>query len=200
MSIDFKISLDAVATLLAAFIALVVYWLHKKDEKKKAAIILLSEIKEAERSIKEIQRSGGVSDFTSVLSENHWNEYQYLFATTLDSDEIDLVSAFYRSCTTIEEQITLSKNYLPIAMEQKARLSQDKIIELADRATNKAEFLSEKKRILEEAYWPDEVHFEPYTPKKKLISYISTVEFVISSGAGEKLKSIAKASWWKIFI
>ncbi|MHB8913449.1 MAG: hypothetical protein ACYC4I_00330 [Minisyncoccota bacterium] len=200
MHFDPKITTDSIATLIAALIALVVYWLHQKDEKRKAAIILLSEIKDAEESIREIQRSNTVSDYTSVLSENHWKEYQYLFATSLDGDEIELVSRFYRSCGVIEEQLRLIKGYLPLAKEQKVRLTQDKLIDLADRTKNKSDFDLEKKRVLDESFWPNEEWFAPHTPKTKLFGYTGSVQFVISSNAGTRLKKIVNAPWWKLFI
>jgi hypothetical protein len=200
MDFNSTINFEAIATLLAAAIALVVYWLHRKDEKKKAAIILLSEIREAEQSIKEIQNTNTVSDFTTVLSENHWKGYQYLFATSLDSDEIELVSSFYKSCEVIEKQLSLIKGYLPLSMEQKARVSQEKLIELADRSANINDFNSEKNRILDKSFWPNQDWFEPHAPKTKLINYINNVQFVVSSTAGVKLKKIANAPWYKIFI
>jgi len=200
MDFNFTINFEAIATTLAATIALVVYWLHRKDEKKKAAIILLSEIRDAEQFIKEIQNTNTVSDFTSVLSENHWKGYQYLFATSLDSDEIELVSSFYKSCEVIEKQLSLIKGYLPLSMEQKVRISQEKLIELADRTTSVDEFNTEKARILDKSFWPNQDWFEPLAPKTKLINYINNVQFIISSSAGTKLKKIANAPWYRIFI
>ena len=200
MNFNLTITPDTIATLLAAIVALLVYWLHRKDEKKKAAIILLSEIRDAEHSIGEVQRTGLVSDYTSILSGNHWKEYQYLFATTLDPDEIDLISNFYKSCEVIEQQVSLIKNYLPMATEHKVRLTQEKLLELADHFPNKVDFDTEKDRILDKSFWPNEAWFDPNAPKLKLVNYINGVQVVISSNAGSKLKRIAKSAWWKLFI
>lgn len=200
MTFDLTVSFEAIATVVAAIVALIVYWLHRKDEKKKAAIILLSEIRDAEQAIREIQNTSTVSDFTSVLSENHWKEYQYLFAISLDSDEIELISSFYKSCEVIEKQLDLIKGYLPLSMEQKVRVTQEKLIELSDRTTGIAEFNNEKDRILNKSFWPNQDWFEPNAPKTKLINYIGSVQFVISSSTGIRLKKIANAVWWRLFI
>ena len=200
MHFDLTISFEGIATLLAGTVALLVYSLHRKDEKKKAAIILLSEIREAEHSVGEIQRSGTVSDYTSVMSEDHWKEYQYLFATSLDADEIDLINSFYKSCKVIQDQLALIKSYLPLSMEEKVRATQKLLIELADRTKDKSEFDNEKSRILDKAFWVNTDWFEPSAPKTKLISYINGVQFIIQTNAGTKLKKIANAPYWKLFI
>ncbi len=200
MNFDPTINFEAIATVLAAIVALVVYCLHRKDEKKKASIILLSEIRDAEQAIKDLQITNTVSDFTSVLNENHWKGYQYLFATSLDSDEVELVKNFYKSCEVIEKQLSLIKGYLPLTLQHKALISQEKLIELADRTSTVDEFNIEKTRILDRTFWPNQEIFTPYGPQTKLFSYINKVQFVISSSAGTKLKKIANAPWYRIFI
>ena len=200
MTFDMTITFGSIATLVAGLIALLAYWLHRKDEKQKAASVLLLEIRQSEQAINQIRQSKGVSDFTSVLSKNHWKEYAHLFAKTFDQDEMELVNNFYTSCEVIEEQIKLMRSHLPVAMEEKTRVTEQKLIELADRCEDKEKFENEKIRILEGLYFPNKTFFEAYAPKDKLLEYINGVEKVSTTSAAQKLKNIGNAPWFKIFV
>lgn len=182
-----------VITLITGAVALVIYYLHKKDEKQKAAKIVLMEIREAESSIKELKKNGVVTtDFSTILPFNSWVKYNHLFVYQLDRDELDLINNFYTSCSIAEKEIQRLNSYLPLAMEQKARDLQLKLVELADKhKNNKLDYEKQKRSILEivhgEDYW-----FLPNAPKQKLISYIQNISHVSTSTAGNKLKKVAK--------
>ncbi len=177
------------ATIVAGFIALVVYLLHKRDEKINAARIILSEIRNAEQQISRIKDDGVISDFSSILPFNSWKKHAHLFVKVFDRDELDLVNNFYISCTLAETEINRLKSFLPLAMEEKAKALQRQLIDLAKE--EKENYENIKKDIHElvhkEDYW-----FLPNAPKEKLLHYLSNIQLITTTTAGKKLKDIAK--------
>jgi hypothetical protein len=184
-----KEAFSGVATIVAGLVAIVVYWMHKRDEKINAARIVLSEIRNAEQQISKIKNDGVVSDFSSILSFNSWQKYAHLFVKILDRDELDLVNNFYIASTLAEIEINRLKSFLPLAMEEKAKEIQKQLINFAKEGKDKYE--TTKKDVLEiihkEDYW-----FLPNTPKDKLLHYLSNIQIITPTTAGQKLKKIAK--------
>lgn len=200
MTFDFKITIDALVTFVTGLSALLVYFLHKKDEKQKAAIIILSEIRSAESMINQIKTGMNISDVTSVMNEGHWKEYQHYFATSLDRDDIELLSNFYSSCFVIEQQINFVQSSLNVAMVEKMRITQEKLADFAEEAESGIDFKKMRDKTLQDLYWPNSDFFLPSVPQQKTLAFAHQIQFVSIAAAGQKLKKIAYASRWKIFI
>ena len=177
------------ATIIAGLVAIVVYWLHKRDEKINAARIILSEIRNAEQQISKIKNDGIVSDFSSILPFNSWQKYAHLFVKIFDRDELDLVNNFYIASTLSEVEINRLKSFLPLAMEEKAKVLQQRLIDFAKEGSEKYE---ENKKALQDIAHKENYWFLPNAPKDKLLHYLSNIQFVTSTTAGKKLKDIAK--------
>ena len=175
-----------------------VYLWQKRDEKRKAARIILMEIRNAEKVITEIKNTGVVSDFSAILPLNSWSKYNHLFVKDLDRDELDLMNVFYTSCFLAEKEVQRLHSYLPIAMEEKAKIVQHKLLELSekykdeeDNMRENSNYSKDKKAILYNVFYKENEWFLPHTPKNKLIAYIRNIRYINTSSCGEKLKRIA---------
>lgn len=176
--------------VVGAFAAFGVYYWQKRDEKKKAARVLLMEIRNAETEIKNLKEISVVSDYSSVLPASNWGKYNHLFVKDLDRDELTLVNNFYNSCQLVENEIKQLRGALSVAMEEKMKIIQVKLLELIDKEENEESYKKQKERILElfhkEDYW-----FLPSAPREKLLRYLQNISFVTTSTAGQKFKKIA---------
>lgn len=184
-----KEAFSGVTTIIAGLVAIVVYWMHKRDERINATRIILSEVRNAEQQISKIKNDGIVSDFSSILQFNSWQKYAHLFMKALDRDELDLINNFYIACTLAETEINRLKSYLPLAMEEKAKALQQQLVDLAKDEREKYKEAKDAihKVVHEENYW-----FLPNAPKDKLLHYLGNIQIVTPTTAGQKLKKIAK--------
>jgi len=184
-----KEAFSGVATIMAGLVAVIVYYLHKRDEKINAARILLSEIRNAEHEVLKIRNDGTISEFSSILPFNSWQKNNYLFVKILDRDELDLINNFYIAATFAEIELKRIKSFLPLAMEEKSRAIQSKLVNLA--LDEKEKYGATKEDILriihKEDYW-----FLPNAPKDRVLHYLSNMQLITSTTAGGKLKSAAK--------
>jgi hypothetical protein len=176
------------------------WWIYrqtKAGQKTDAAIILLSEIKNAESTVDNIKQNKVINDYTSILPSNSWYKYKHLFVKDFDTDEIKLLDFFFLNCSLSEEQIKIFKNYESLAKEEEVKIIQHKLLELADKHKDGGKielnigYQQHKNLILEifhnETYW-----FQPNASKNKVVEYISTIKPIINTSVGVKLKKIAK--------
>ncbi len=185
------------ATILTGFIAWRIYVATKKSHKVDAARILLSEIRNAEESIDGIKKNKVINDYTSVLPNNSWHMYKHLFVKDFDTDEINLIGSFFLGCSLSEKQVNIFKDFELLAKEEDIKIIQHKLLELADKYRDggekeqNQEYQEHKNAILKifhnETYW-----FQPHAPKNKVVEYISTIEPIINTNVGQKLKQIAE--------
>ena len=176
--------------VIGAFAAFGVYYWQKKDEKKKAALVLLMEIRNAELQIQHLKESGAISDYSSILPSSSWQKFGYIFVKDFDRDELVLVNNFYNSCQLAETEIKQLRDALSVAMNEKMKIIQHKLLELMANATDKESYTTQKEKLLDlfhkEDYW-----FLPNAPKEKLLRYLQNIILVMTSSAGQKLKKIA---------
>lgn len=182
-------------TFAAGLIAFGVYKTQKSDSKKDAALILLSEIRNAEKSISQIKNTGELSEAVFVMPESSWSKFQHFFVSDLDVDELVLINDFYNFSILIQKELNMLNNQLDLAQEEKIKLTQSKLLELAEKhAGNKSEYEKQKNIILNKGYWLENAWFSPNAPKQKILRYANSVRFVTTSTCGKKLKQISNSS------
>src|ERR1700694_47850 len=110
-------------TLVAGLVALGVYFLQKRDIRIKAARVVLSEIRNAERSIDEVSGllARNANYFPSILPSNNWKVYSYLFATKLSQDELEAINHFYGVCEKLEDLVKRDNSYIWLNAEFRAK-------------------------------------------------------------------------------
>lgn len=195
MDYFFQYIFSGLATLVTGVVAWFVYLYSKRDKKIESATIILNDIFLAEKEINNIKKNKIISDYSFILPSNHWNEAQHLFVRDFDSDELNKISEFFKSCSLAEESLKSVRSYLPISMDQKTRVIQEKLLELAETSNSEEEYQTKKEKILQlfhsEEYW-----FLPSTPSNKLISFLENVEQLSLGSVGIKLKQIRDAKWF----
>jgi hypothetical protein len=195
-----------VVTFLVGIVAMFLYFKQKDDFKSDTASIILMEIRQAEELIDElVNKSIGSSINSSIvllLPTNNWNKYNYLFIKDLDQDELDLINRFYSKCSQIDK-VMLQLN-ISTQLEQKANHIHQAITNLAKEISNIKdgnEKLTEKEllkefnkrkatflNIIENDGW----RFTPKVAIEETSNALISLEKVINSSAGSKLKKIAK--------
>jgi hypothetical protein len=184
------------STIFTGLVAGLVYWITKRSQKKDATHIIISEIRNAELSIKRIKETKIINDYTSILPVNSWATYKHLFVKDLDVDEFRSIDDFYLNCFLSEKQVAIYNNFNTVSSEERAKIIQHKLLELADiykgkgNVSSNKEYMDHKNQILEifhtESYW-----YEAYAPKNKVLEYINSIEFILNSRAGEKLTKMS---------
>lgn len=185
------------ATIFTGIIAGLIYWRTKRSQKRDATHIIISEIRNAELSIKRIKETKIINDYTSILPINSWSTYKHLFVKDFDMDEFRSIDSFYLNCVLSEKQVGIYNNFNTVSSEEKSKIIQHKLLELAEKykdggnATSNKDYIAHKNKILDifhtESYW-----YEAYAPKNKVIEYINSIEFILNSRVGEKLVKISE--------
>ena len=186
-----KETFNGIATIIAGAFAFIVYTLHKRDEKIKASRIILLEIRNAEDQILNIKNTGVASDFSSILPFDNWQNYNHLFVKDFDIDETKSINNFYISCALVDKELNRLKNFLPLAMENKAAEIQTKLLELADRNKNDHNTYKKEKDLILDTIHKETYYFEAISPKEKIIQYLKNIQLITVTTVGAKIKKIA---------
>lgn len=195
----FKNIFSGFATFLSVLAIIWVYKSQKRDKKMEGARVLLAEIRNAENGLDEIKKTGVISDLTFVLPSNSWEKSQHLFIKDFDQDELRLMNTFYYTCASLEKQIQRIKSYLPLSNEEKVKLVQQKLLELAEKYKNStnnfdrnSDYQKEKRQVLDNLFYQEADWFVPKAPTNSLASEISLIRYISTSSCDVKLKRIAR--------
>lgn len=181
----------ALTALFVGFFVVVIYIFQKKDQKKNAANIILSEIRNAEKVLDEIKRVGSEEGLRNlfVMPTNNWNNYSHLFIKDFDSDEWNLMNDFYSKCTLTEKTLEVIRSNLYSQLGEKAKSVQHFLGQLAKDAISDADY-DNKKKIFLDRFQREGHLFRPSQPLRDLIILLD-VPKITTSTIGLKLKKIA---------
>jgi len=102
---------STLSTLLAAFVAFLVYRKQKSDTKRDAAKIILQEIRRAEDIISDYKQNGGYQYAKKIIATNSWTRNLHLFVGDLDNDELDRISNLYSTGEYLDTLINEISDY-----------------------------------------------------------------------------------------
>lgn len=194
---NFFVSLSTFLTGLAAFI---VYKLQKRDEKKNASRIILSEIRNAESKLELVKKrikGSSYEDFPSVLPNNSWVKFSHMFAKDFDQDGLDSINNFFSNCQSIDEMAGKDNNFFWITAEERAKVVQQQlpqiIVAALDATTNQID--QNRLKVLKETFL-DTISNETYAyaPKKTvnaITTLIDNTQKLTNTPVGEKFKKLA---------
>lgn len=185
--------LSSIITFIAACVAIFVYLKQKHDTKQEAAIIILMEIRRAERNISEFRAAHQqISALLSVLPFNSWNKLKHLFVKDLDKDEFEYLTNFYTICESIESELLKIKKGLPENLTAKLSAIQSKITDIAyQNRANPNQYQEEKEAFLK-IITSEDYTFNADAPQKTFLELINLIQFVSISSVMIKFKKIAK--------
>ena len=181
-------------------IVVFVYKLEKRKEKRDGATIVLMEIRNAENSIRVIKDYGIIPNVPiAILPTNSWLKFNHLFVKKFDRDELESLNNFYNQCSLAQREVERLNSFVPIAMEEKAKVIYPKLLKLAEKYADKdaehnlsdsSDYTRERKKILA-TYYGEREYFLPQQPIDDLLKYVNNIENISISTAGRKLKRIA---------
>jgi len=184
---------QTVIILIVWFVAIRIYQKQKKDEKRKAARIILMEIRKIESNIKQFKENNKWYH-NSIIGNSNWRDLSHHFVDALDRDGLDYINNFYEQCDNAENERLKIEKGLNIAIETKAVKSQEILFEIVKEDINEEDYakkIIEKKALVDKyinndstrRFMPDNAMLKEYLETIRLMSW--TLYF-------EKLKKIAK--------
>jgi len=193
---------SALVTLIVGSFAYIVYKLQKKDEKIKAARIVLSEIRNAERVVDDLRAnlsSHKVGELPSALPSNSWEEYSYIFARDFDQDELELINSFYSLCKQVQTFAEKDNNFFWVTTEERAKVVQQKLAETvlasADKTTGVVNqlVLDTFKRNFLDPFSNEAYSYSPVKTVKGIEELVIRIPKITVTTCGTKLKMMAKS-------
>jgi len=189
----------AFATIITAIVAFFIYKNSKSDELENAVRIIILEIKESERVIKdlnEIKNSGAVSypnDLIKVTPLKGWVKYSHMFIKKLNNDEYDQLNDYFKKCDVLERYIEKNHNFFWVTTEERAKQNEIMGAKLAyDKPNLKPdEFRTEVDRLLA-IYFTNTTGYTPAGIKTQIDRNLNSMVMITTTPVWNKLKSIAK--------
>ena len=178
------------------FFVFFMYLINQRNDLKKAATILIMEIRDIENAIRSLSDQHIHDKYyftTPIINNNSWEKYKFMFIKVLDQDEYLLINNFYNSALRVEEERSLIVRQIIIGFETKCRALHENNSVLAkeyrdlDVHTLKNEFQKVAERI-----WIETPGFEAGMPKQLISMILANLQYVTTSTASKTLKKIAK--------
>ncbi|MBV8464619.1 MAG: hypothetical protein JO218_01625 [Burkholderiales bacterium] len=182
--------LNAVVTLVVGAIALLVYRLTRRAERRNAAIIVLMDIRRAEDVIQATLQKGFIDmSMRVIMTENNWAKYKHLFADKFSHDDFKAFNLFFDSCYEIEDARRRVRDVFNANLIAKATAVQEMLLRNleGDDGVRKA-----KRESIIESVNSEEYAFDPREPKKRIFQEILIINKLSGTTAFEKLKRIAE--------
>lgn len=181
--------LNSIVTFIVGLVALVVYWLKKRSDKRNAATIVIMDIRHAEQVVLSILEKGVVDTFVkNILVENNWEKYKHLFAGNFSQDDFSAFNRFFGACLEISEARERMLEVFNAGLCAKAEISQRLLLEtdFADTPEGKENRERIIKKICSETW-----NFDPDDPKTRIFKSLQLMGRLSNTVAFEKLKRIS---------
>lgn len=191
----------ATVTLIAGFIAYLIYRKEQKRLDSDAALIVFLQIKEAERRIKEVQQKG--FDMTAatkpIIKKDYWEIYKHRLVRYFHSDHLVALDDFFSRAMAAEEARQDCRMILLTGLEEKSRCYQRILSSLnEDRSStwsrNDKTYQVKRAKILQ--YLDSDSHV--YTPQVIMsvsMRELNNISLISSTSAGDKLRSMSKGEF-----
>lgn len=180
--------LESIVTVAVGAIALLVYYLSKRSEKRNAAIIIVMDIRHAEQVILGVLEKGAIDRFLpSILPENNWGKYKHLFAAYFSYDDFSAFDRFFNGCTEISEARNRLADAFLASISAKAQIAQQKVLEIPDVESEDGQ---KKRWETIQALEKEEYVFEPSEPSNRIFRSFQIMGKLSPTSAFEKLKKI----------
>jgi hypothetical protein len=180
---------NSIVTFVVGLLALVVYGLSKRHEKKSAATIIVMDIRHAEQVVLSLLERGSVDrNLKPILHENNWAKYKHLFVSEFSYDDYAALNRFFDSCVEIAEAKRRMNEVIYSAVNAKGALLQQKILEISDIESLDGQ---ESRAKLIAKFNAESYAFDPIDPKTTVLQNLSLMGRPSTSMAFIKLKKIA---------
>lgn len=179
--------------IAVGFIALVVYAMQKRDQKRAAATMLKSQIDSIEDIVKELKNKEAMTNVVVyrtpvIISRNYWEESKHLVIKELGVDGVKLLEEFYRQTEQLEKSRAAICHELVTAWEHKDFIIQEKNYELVGDVSQER-----KKQIKSniEKFKLDSDVFIPALPFNILADNLKNFRLLSGTTAYDKLSKLS---------
>lgn len=174
--------------VLVGLVALVIYGLTKRAERRDAANILTMDIVRAEEIVLLVRERNMLDKAQKrILTENNWTKYRHLFLSKFSYLEVVSFNRFFDACIEIDEAKRRLDVIFDAGLIAKASIVQEKIFAIQDSSTPIGQ--AERNKIITQI--DDEQHmFLPLEPRDIMIRNISSMSNLSNTPAFEKLQRI----------
>lgn len=187
---------SGLATILTIGGAIYLYLRTKKESKQQIATLLINDIRNANTAINAIKDAfnnpvKSIPEIT-VLSENNWKKFSYLFSKDFDEDEMNQMNKYFNNVERISYIITQHNNLFLIHISTRMAALQGANINLLSNADTVEEARSKIKELDDK--FATNISNSPYEPMgfyNNLEKYLPEIPNILISSAGKKLKQIA---------
>lgn len=181
--------INSIVTFLVGGIALLVYCLTKRNEKRNAATIILMDVRHAEQVVLSILEKGSVDTvLKNIITENNWNKYKHLFASDFSQDDFSAFNRFFDACIDISEARKSMLSVFNSALIAKAEYVQHLLLNIDDPASPQGQ--EARKKIISKANLEKFV-FDPDDPKARIFRSLQLMGRLSNTVAFEKLRKIS---------
>lgn len=186
--------LQTFVTFIVGFVALFIYILTRKHQKKDAASVIIMEIRELEFNIEELKNnSKDLYDSSPIIIKGEWEKYRHLFVKDLDQDEYKAIDKFYNLANRIEQERKMQKEFIEILIKEKARATGEYAAQMA--FANPGIPYEKYREDLEKAtanYFKQTPEFNSRYSMELLKSLMDRYYPITNTTAGAKIKNRAK--------
>lgn len=183
---------NAAVTFVVGFVALVVYALSKRHEKKSAASIIVMDIRHAEQVILSLLERGVVDRdaLKPILNENNWAKYKHLFTADFSYDDFLALNRFFDSCVEIAEARKRMNEVFFSQLNAKAEIFQQKLLGIPE-ASDTSEGRAKREKLLTD-FNNEAGVFDPAAPKSTVLQHLQRMGKPSVLPAFVSLKKIAR--------
>lgn len=187
MSLDL---INPIVTFLVGLVALAVYLLTKRNEKRNAAAIIVMDIRHAELVVMSILEKQVIDrSMKEILVDNNWAKYKHLFVSNFSNDDFAAFNRFFAACVDIADARRRMIEVFYTSLNAKATKSQELIFAIDDLSSDEGK--AKRDKIIEQINTESYV-FDPNEPKERILLSLQLIGRLSNTIAFEKLKNIAK--------
>ncbi|WP_159245026.1 hypothetical protein [Pseudomonas koreensis] len=180
--------INGLVTLVVGLVALLVYVLQRKSEKKSAAILLVMDIRHVERVITEVLQRNSFDRFMGkVQGASNWETHKHLFASLLSTDDLVSFNKFFLACSEISEARSDMRAIFMSGLTAKSTLIQERLCSLNPREEDYQSKRNDIISLFSQEAWT----FDPDDPKERIVKSIQVMGRLTHTEGFRKLKKIA---------
>lgn len=186
MQLDY---INSIVTFLVGLIALIVYWLAKRHEKRNAATIILMDLRHVEQVVLSILEKGSVDTLLkNIITENNWNKYKHLFASDFSQDDFSAFNRFFDACVEMSDARKSMLAIFNANLIAKAEHVQVLLLTIENPLSPEGK---EKREKIISAANSENFVFDPHDPKARILRSLQLMGRLSDSVAFEKLRKMA---------
>lgn len=182
-----------ILTITTGLIAWLVYYHQIKLREKEAAIMLINEIRHAEKIFEQITSTGFdvQNEIVSILPTCSWNKNYKIFTHYISRDDFELLNNFFNVSHAVQKELDQWRRYYVIAREEKAREIQRILLKYESEIESDEEYNNKKEKLINRANAEDFL-FNFSKPQTYFSKYLTSLPKISGSTVMQSLRAISK--------